>query len=568
MTFQDLPLQPALLKAVQEAGYTAPSPIQAGAIPPVLEGRDLLGCAQTGTGKTAAFALPILQNLAGQVPQRPCIRALILTPTRELALQIGQSFADYGRHLKLRHTVIFGGVGQQPQVEALRRGVDILIACPGRLNDLIGQRLVDLSGVEIFVLDEADRMLDMGFVHDVKKVIAKLPRRRQTLLFSATMPKEIEELADSLLHDPAMVKVDPVSSTVDRIDQKLYFVEKKQKIELLAWLLRDKSIQNALVFSRTKHGADRIARLLNRAGITAAAIHGNKSQTARVNALEGFKAGKTRVLVATDIAARGIDINELSHVFNYDLPEVPETYVHRIGRTARAGADGVAISFCASEEREYLAGIEKLNRKKIPVITGHPWEGVSSAAAPAPAPQQPARHAARAARTAPKAVQPAQPEREEPMQDQERQQPVEEGKRLSASAKRRRRRRRAMDRSEAAPAAAEVKKNEPKKAEAKKAEPRRPQAESKKPLPRQNAKKAEPAPRAEEPRTERQQPARREKSPQPKAAAHSRRAQTNADDPGLILISRKPPVQKFASFEAYMQAHGGETAPIVGEDDE
>lgn len=568
MTFQDLPLQPALLKAVQEAGYTAPSPIQAGAIPPVLEGRDLLGCAQTGTGKTAAFALPILQNLAGQVPQRPCIRALILTPTRELALQIGQSFADYGRHLKLRHTVIFGGVGQQPQVDALRRGVDILIACPGRLNDLIGQRLVDLSGVEIFVLDEADRMLDMGFVHDVKKVIAKLPRRRQTLLFSATMPKEIEELADSLLHDPAVVKVDPVSSTVDRIDQKLYFVEKKQKIELLAWLLRDKSIQNALVFSRTKHGADRIARLLNRAGITAAAIHGNKSQTARVNALEGFKAGKTRVLVATDIAARGIDINELSHVFNYDLPEVPETYVHRIGRTARAGADGAAISFCASEEREYLAGIEKLNRKKIPVITGHPWEGVSSAAAPAPAPQQPARHAARAARTAPKAVQPAQPEREESMQDQERQQPAEEGKRLSASAKRRRRRRRAMDRSEAAPVAAEVKKNEPKKAEAKKTEPRRPQAEGKKPLPRQNAKKAEPAPRAEEPRTERQQPARREKSPQPKAAAHSRRAQTNADDPGLILISRKPPVQKFASFEAYMQAHGGETAPIVGEDDE
>ena len=574
MTFQDLPLQPALLKAVQEAGYTAPSPIQAGAIPPVLEGRDLLGCAQTGTGKTAAFALPILQNLAGQVPQRPCIRALILTPTRELALQIGQSFADYGRHLKLRHTVIFGGVGQQPQVDALRRGVDILIACPGRLNDLIGQRLVDLSGVEIFVLDEADRMLDMGFVHDVKKVITKLPRRRQTLLFSATMPKEIEELADSLLHDPAVVKVDPVSSTVDRIDQKLYFVEKKQKIELLVWLLRDKSIQNALVFSRTKHGADRIARLLNRAGITAAAIHGNKSQTARVNALEGFKAGKTRVLVATDIAARGIDINELSHVFNYDLPEVPETYVHRIGRTARAGADGVAISFCASEEREYLAGIEKLNRKKIPVITGHPWEGVSSAAAPAPAPQQPARHAARAARTAPKAVQPAQPEREESMQDQERQQPAEEGKRLSASAKRRRRRRRAMDRSEAAPAAAEVKKNEPKKAEAKKAEPRRPQAEAKKPLPRQNAKKAEPArtaqpaPRAEEPRTERQQPARREKAPQPKAAAHSRRAQTNTDDPGLILISRKPPVQKFASFEAYMQAHGGETAPIVGEDDE
>lgn len=564
MTFQDLPLQPALLKAVQEIGYTTPSPIQAGAIPPVLEGRDLLGCAQTGTGKTAAFALPILQNLANQTPQRPCIRALILTPTRELALQIGQCFTDYGKHLKLRHTVIFGGVGQRPQVEAIRRGVDILIACPGRLNDLIGQRVIDLSGIEIFVLDEADRMLDMGFVHDVKKVIAKLPRRRQTLLFSATMPKEIEELADSLLHDPAVVKVDPVSSTVERIDQKLYFVEKKQKIELLAWLLRDKSIQNALVFSRTKHGADRIARLLNKAGITAAAIHGNKSQTARVNALEGFKAGKTRVLVATDIAARGIDISELSHVFNYDLPEVPETYVHRIGRTARAGADGAAISFCSSEEREYLAGIEKLNRKKIPVVSGHPWEGVGSASAE-PAPKQPARSAARAARPAVKA--PAPVESEELMQEPERLQPGEEGKHLSASAKRRRRRRRAMDRSDAAPAP------EAKKAAQPKAEPRKSPAEAKKQPQRQNAAKAEPARSAQNAqRSSEQRPApRREKPAQPKqqpAAARSRRAQQNAEDPGLLLISRKPPVQKFASFEAYMQAHGGETAPIVSEDDD
>ena len=562
MTFQDLPLQPAILKAVAEAGYTSPSPIQAGAIPPVLAGRDLLGCAQTGTGKTAAFALPILQNLSAQTPQRPCIRALILTPTRELALQIGDSFSAYGKHLKLRHTVIFGGVGQQPQVEALRRGVDILIACPGRLNDLIGQRLIDLSGIEIFVLDEADRMLDMGFVHDVKKVIAKLPRRRQTLLFSATMPKEIEELADSLLHDPAVVKVDPVSSTVDRIDQKLYFVEKKQKIELLAYLLQDKSIVNALVFSRTKHGADRIARLLNKAGITAAAIHGNKSQTARVNALEGFKAGKTRVLVATDIAARGIDISELSHVFNYDLPEVPETYVHRIGRTARAGADGVAISFCSTEEREYLAGIEKLNRKKIPVVTGHPWEGMSPAQPQAV--QQPARKGAAKARSAAKAAPAPELESEEPMQNPDRQQ-SDEGRHLSASAKRRRRRRRAMDRSEAtAPAAQAAAKPEEKKHP--QPEQRREKPEAKKPQqPRQAAarKPAQPAPRAEEVRAEKQP--RREKAQPPKAAPvqHTRRAAAqNSEDPGLLLISRKPPVQKFASFEAYMEAHGGATAPI------
>ena len=562
MTFQDLPLQPAILKAVAEAGYTSPSPIQAGAIPPVLAGRDLLGCAQTGTGKTAAFALPILQNLSAQTPQRPCIRALILTPTRELALQIGDSFSAYGKHLKLRHTVIFGGVGQQPQVEALRRGVDILIACPGRLNDLIGQRLIDLSGIEIFVLDEADRMLDMGFVHDVKKVIAKLPRRRQTLLFSATMPKEIEELADSLLHDPAVVKVDPVSSTVDRIDQKLYFVEKKQKIELLAYLLQDKSIVNALVFSRTKHGADRIARLLNKAGITAAAIHGNKSQTARVNALEGFKTGKTRVLVATDIAARGIDISELSHVFNYDLPEVPETYVHRIGRTARAGADGVAISFCSTEEREYLAGIEKLNRKKIPVVTGHPWEGMPPAQPQAV--QQPARKGAAKARSAAKAAPAPELESEEPMQNPDRQQ-SDEGRHLSASAKRRRRRRRAMDRSEAAaPAVQAAAKPEEKKHP--QPEQRREKPEAKKPQqPRQAAarKPAQPAPRAEEVRAEKQP--RREKAQPPKAAPaqHTRRAAAqNSEDPGLLLISRKPPVQKFASFEAYMEAHGGATAPI------
>ena len=385
MTFNELNLSAPLLKAVSEAGYETPSPIQASAIPPVLEGRDLMGCAQTGTGKTAAFALPMLDRLSGAAPRKKgAIRALILTPTRELALQIGESFAAYGKYLKLRSTVIFGGVGQTPQVEAIKKGVDILIACPGRLNDLIGQGYIDLADIEIFVLDEADRMLDMGFVHDVKKVIAKLPAKRQNLMFSATMPKEIEQLAAGILHDPAFVKVDPVSSTVERIDQSLYFVEKGNKKLLLPWLIKnlEPPVQNALVFSRTKHGADKIARDLTKQGITAAAIHGNKSQSARVAALEGFKEGKTKVLVATDIAARGIDISELSHVFNYDLPEVPETYVHRIGRTARAGADGTAVSFCAPEEQEYLAGIEKLNRRKIPVVSGHPWDGVPAPVRP------------------------------------------------------------------------------------------------------------------------------------------------------------------------------------------
>ena len=387
MTFNELNLSAPLLKAVSEAGYETPSPIQASAIPPVLEGRDLMGCAQTGTGKTAAFALPMLDRLSGAAPRKKgAIRALILTPTRELALQIGESFAAYGKYLKLRSTVIFGGVGQTPQVEAIKKGVDILIACPGRLNDLIGQGYIDLANIEIFVLDEADRMLDMGFVHDVKKVIAKLPAKRQNLMFSATMPKEIEHLAAGILHDPAFVKVDPVSSTVERIDQSLYFVEKGNKKLLLPWLIKnlEPPVQNALVFSRTKHGADKIAKDLNKQGIPAAAIHGNKSQSARVAALEGFKAGKTKVLVATDIAARGIDISELSHVFNYDLPEVPETYVHRIGRTARAGADGTAVSFCAPEEKEYLAGIEKLNRRQIPVISGHPWDGVPAPVKAAP----------------------------------------------------------------------------------------------------------------------------------------------------------------------------------------
>ena len=399
MTFKELNLSAPLLRAVQEAGYETPSPIQAAAIPPVLSGRDLMGCAQTGTGKTAAFALPMLDRLTANAPRRKgAIRALILTPTRELALQIGESFDAYGKYLKLRSTVIFGGVGQAPQVEALKKGVDILIACPGRLNDLIGQGFIDLSNLEIFVLDEADRMLDMGFVHDVKKVIAKLPGERQNLMFSATMPTEIEQLAAGILRKPAFVKVDPVSSTVDRIQQSLYHVEKGNKKFLLPWLIKNLQppVVNALVFSRTKHGADKIARDLTKQGIPAAAIHGNKSQTARVTALEDFKAGKTRVLVATDIAARGIDIDQLPLVINYELPEVAETYVHRIGRTGRAGHEGAAWSFCSEDEFEYLCDIQKLTGLTIPTEGPVP-EYALRKAAPARKPAQKA--AQRPART-------------------------------------------------------------------------------------------------------------------------------------------------------------------------
>ena len=377
MTFKELNLSAPLLRAVQEAGYETPSPIQAAAIPPVLSGRDLMGCAQTGTGKTAAFALPMLDRLTANAPRRKgAIRALILTPTRELALQIGESFDAYGKYLKLRSTVIFGGVGQAPQVEALKKGVDILIACPGRLNDLIGQGFIDLSNLEIFVLDEADRMLDMGFVHDVKKVIAKLPGERQNLMFSATMPTEIEQLAAGILRKPAFVKVDPVSSTVDRIQQSLYHVEKGNKKFLLPWLIKNLQppVVNALVFSRTKHGADKIAKDLTKQGIPAAAIHGNKSQTARQRALTNFKDHTTRVLIATDIAARGIDVDHLTHVINYELPNVPETYVHRIGRTGRAGREGVAFSFCDAEEVPLLKDIQKLIGKEVPIAGGHMYE--------------------------------------------------------------------------------------------------------------------------------------------------------------------------------------------------
>ena len=375
MNFSDLSLIPQILKSAAEAGYETPSPIQQQAIPPVLTGQDLLGCAQTGTGKTAAFAMPILQRLhgasTGKGPQRP-IRALILTPTRELALQIDESFEAYGRHLPLRHFVIFGGVNQNPQVTQLRRGIDILTATPGRLNDLINQGFIDLSQVEIFVLDEADRMLDMGFVHDVKRVLTYLPKQKQTLLFSATMPKEIEELASGLLKNPAKVMVTPPSTTVEKIEQSVYFVDKGNKRCLLAHLLQNPAVISALVFTRTKHGADRVVRELDKENIQAMAIHGNKSQNARQDALAKFKDGRIRVLVATDIAARGIDVSGLTHVFNYDLPNIPETYVHRIGRTGRAGQEGIAVSFCDFEEKSYLADIEKLIKIKVPVHP-HAW---------------------------------------------------------------------------------------------------------------------------------------------------------------------------------------------------
>ncbi|MCC6557727.1 MAG: DEAD/DEAH box helicase [Polyangiaceae bacterium] len=389
MQFSDLKLIDPLLRAVAAEGYDAPTPIQQQAIPPVLEGRDLLGCAQTGTGKTAAFALPILQRLSAS-PRSRAIRALVLAPTRELAAQIGERFEAYGQHLGLRTAVIFGGVGKGAQIAALRRGVDVLVATPGRLLDLCADRAVALGGVEHLVLDEADRMLDMGFIHDVRRVVAMLPARRQTLLFSATMPPDIRDLAGSVLHRPVEVAVAPIAATADRIEQRVFFVERSDKRALLEHLLGDGSIRRALVFTRTKHGANRVAEQLNRARIGAAAIHGNKSQNARERALADFKQGATRVLVATDIAARGIDIDDVTHVINYDLPNVAESYVHRIGRTARAGASGIALSFCDGEERAYLADIERLIRTRLSVVEGHPHR---AAAWPPARPEGPQRGA-------------------------------------------------------------------------------------------------------------------------------------------------------------------------------
>ena len=376
MQFAELGLIPPIAQAVAAEGYEKPTPIQARAIPHVLAGRDLLGLAQTGTGKTAAFALPILQRLAHIAPGRghKHIRCLVLTPTRELAAQIGDSFTTYGKHLPLRTTVIFGGVGMEAQRQALKRGIDILVATPGRLLDLAGQGLVDLRQLEVFVLDEADRMLDMGFIHDVKRVIGLLPPRRQTLFFSATMPREAQDLADRLLHQPETVAVTPPSTTAERVEQEVYFVEKADKRALLVDVLRDNAMKRVLVFSRTKHGANRIAEHLVKNDVGAEAIHGNKSQNARERALANFKAGRIRVLVATDIAARGIDIDEVTHVVNFDVPEVPETYVHRIGRTARAGASGMALTFVEIEERVDWKNIVKLTKQEIPVVEGHPYE--------------------------------------------------------------------------------------------------------------------------------------------------------------------------------------------------
>lgn len=379
LTFAELNLMEPLKLALAEAGYSHPTPIQAEAIPSLLEGRDLLGCAQTGTGKTAAFALPILHRLVESnkkaLPKHT--RVLVLTPTRELAIQVNQSFVTYGKNLKLKYAVVFGGVGQSPQVKALSQGVDVLVATPGRLMDLIEQGFIKINTLDVFVLDEADRMLDMGFIHDIKKIIKLLPPKRHNLFFSATMPPEIEKLANSILVNPLKVEVSPPSSTAELISQTVMFVDRDNKRPLLKHILQDEKLKRVIVFSRTKHGANKIVDYLEKGGIIAEAIHGNKSQTARQRALENFKSGQIRVLIATDIAARGIDIDDITHVINYDLPNESESYVHRIGRTARAGASGIAISFCDSEEKAFLKDIEKLIGKSIPVAEDQPFHSLA-----------------------------------------------------------------------------------------------------------------------------------------------------------------------------------------------
>ncbi|QQD14321.1 DEAD/DEAH box helicase [Sphingobacterium sp. UDSM-2020] len=384
MQFQDLKLIAPILKALEAVGYTTPTPIQEQAIPIIFRKNDLLGCAQTGTGKTAAFAIPILQMLSYSKVKtaKKNIRALVLTPTRELAIQIEENFNQYSKDLPLKSLVVFGGVGQQPQRDALKRGVDVLIATPGRLLDLYGQGYIDLKHLEFFVLDEADRMLDMGFIHDVKKLIKIIPEKRQTLFFSATMPPEIQKLANHILVDPIKVEVTPESTTAEKIQQEVYYVKKNDKKDLLIHVLKEKNINHVLVFSKTKHGADRIVKDLAKKNIQSAAIHGNKSQSARQNALKNFKDRTLRVLVATDIAARGIDIDELAFVINYDLPNIPESYVHRIGRTGRAGKDGQAISFCDEEEYAFLLDIQKSIRMEIPLVEKHPYALHISGVAP------------------------------------------------------------------------------------------------------------------------------------------------------------------------------------------
>jgi len=387
--FKQLGLSEPLLRAIKDEGYTIPTPIQQKSIPPALNGKDVFGCAQTGTGKTAAFVLPILQHLdknrlSGN--QRP-IRALIVTPTRELAAQIGESIATYGAHLNFSHTVIYGGVKQGRQATTIRNGVDILVACPGRLLDLVNQRIINLRNVEKFVLDEADRMLDMGFIHDVRRIIAQLPKKRQTFFFSATVPDSIQKLANSLLTDPARISVTPKSSTAETVDQSLYMVGRTRKMDLLRHLIQNPEMERTLIFTRTKHGADRVAKRLKKDNVTAEAIHGNKSQNARTRALNAFKNGEARVLVASDIAARGIDIDSITHVINYELPHEPETYVHRIGRTGRAGNTGKSISFCDRDEQPRLSSIQKLIKRSIPVVTDHPFEGSHLTEGPKPPPQ-------------------------------------------------------------------------------------------------------------------------------------------------------------------------------------
>lgn len=372
MTFKDLKIIEPILRALKEQKYLTPTPIQQKTIPVLLQKKDILGCAQTGTGKTAAFSIPIIQLLSldrNKNNKDREIKALILTPTRELAIQINDSFTKYNKYLDIKHTVIFGGVKQKIQVDNLQKGIEVLIATPGRLLDLIQQGFIQLNKIKYFVLDEADRMLDMGFIHDIKRILPKLPKEKQTLFFSATMPPVISGLANSILHDPVKIKVTPVSSTADTIKQSIYFVEKLEKKDLLIKLIKETDKKSILVFTRTKYGADKIARVLCKAKINSEAIHGDKSQNSRQRALINFKTGKTQVLVATDIAARGIDIHELEWVINYDLPNVPETYVHRIGRTGRAGNNGTAISFCAQDERPYLKEIQKLIGKKIKVIS-------------------------------------------------------------------------------------------------------------------------------------------------------------------------------------------------------
>ena len=390
MTFHELKLNGAMLRVVEQVGYNKPTPIQVQTIPHILNERDIVGCAQTGTGKTAAFVLPIVQLLR-ENPGKRRIRVLVLAPTRELAAQINEEFGRFTTGSPLRHTVVFGGVGQQPQVDALRRGVDILVATPGRLQDLMNQGYIQLNRLEIFVLDEADRMLDMGFIHDVKRIIKRLPTQRQTLLFSATMPQTIQQLSQSILSKPVRVEANPQATTVEKIAQSVYFVESGDKRDLLKHLLRDAASERVLVFTRTKHRANNLAKQLNRARFPAEAIHGNKSQTARTRALARFKSGQAPVLVATDIAARGLDIEAVSHVINFDLPHEPESYVHRIGRTARAGASGIACSFCGADERKLLFGIERLIRQSIPVVAEHPYASAMSAPRQPSASNAPAR---------------------------------------------------------------------------------------------------------------------------------------------------------------------------------